>query len=161
MTSHVKGEVVKIRTYSIKAKSLRADVSRLFGLDSDADDPEMNAYRVSDRFANDLIKEAIEQGMTNKELARRAGISPSTLSGFLNGGNITVKTMAKLAAALGKEIGPISFVDSFEAACEVLDYKDLEEASYEGLRAFKTVSQKSCLQLQTDETSLKDGVLAS
>lgn len=161
MTSHVRGRVVKKGTYSTKTKALRADVKRLFGFDPGPDDPEMTAYRVSDRFANDLIKEAVRQGITNKELAKRAGISPSTLSGFLNGGNITVKTMSKLASALGKEIGPISFVDSFEVACEDLDYKDVEETSYERPRLVRTVNHKSYQQQHVGHASFKEGELAS
>jgi transcriptional regulator with XRE-family HTH domain len=48
-----------------------------------------------------------EQGITQVELARLAGIHPDTVSHVVHGGHCSTDTLEKLAAALGVDIGEL------------------------------------------------------
>jgi transcriptional regulator with XRE-family HTH domain len=48
-----------------------------------------------------------EQGITQVELARMAGIHPDTVSHVVHGGHCSTETLEKLAAALGVDIGEL------------------------------------------------------
>jgi transcriptional regulator with XRE-family HTH domain len=48
-----------------------------------------------------------EQGMTQVELARLAGIHPDTVSHVVHGGHCSTETLEKLAGALGVDIGEL------------------------------------------------------
>ena len=50
--------------------------------------------------------------MTKRELARRAGISDSTLRVMTRGGNVSLEVLGKICSALRVDLGDIaSFVD--------------------------------------------------
>ena len=50
--------------------------------------------------------------MTKKELAKRAGISDSTLRVMTRGGNVSLEVLGKICSALRVDLGDIaSFVD--------------------------------------------------
>jgi transcriptional regulator with XRE-family HTH domain len=48
-----------------------------------------------------------EQGITQVELARMAGIHPDTVSHVVHGGHCSTETLEKLAVALGVDIGEL------------------------------------------------------
>jgi transcriptional regulator with XRE-family HTH domain len=57
---------------------------------------------------NDAVVALIEeQGMTQVELARLAGIHPDTVSHVVHGGHCSTDTLEKLAAALGVDLGEL------------------------------------------------------
>ncbi|MBR1561472.1 MAG: helix-turn-helix transcriptional regulator [Clostridia bacterium] len=57
----------------------------------------------------DLLK---ERKLTKKELAKRAGISDSTLRVMTRGGNVSLDVLGKICTALRVDIGDVaSFVD--------------------------------------------------
>jgi transcriptional regulator with XRE-family HTH domain len=57
---------------------------------------------------NDAVVALIEeQGITQVELARLAGVHPDTVSHVVHGGHCSTETLEKLAAALGIDIGEL------------------------------------------------------
>ena len=57
---------------------------------------------------NDAVVALIdEQGITQVELARLAGIHPDTVSHVVHGGHCSTETLEKLAAALGVDLGEL------------------------------------------------------
>jgi len=48
-----------------------------------------------------------EQGITQIELARLAGLHPDTVSHVIHGGHCSTETLEKLSAALGVDIGEL------------------------------------------------------
>ncbi len=57
---------------------------------------------------NDAVVALIEeQGITQVELARLAGIHPDTVSHVVHGGHCSTETLEKMAAALGVDIGEL------------------------------------------------------
>jgi transcriptional regulator with XRE-family HTH domain len=48
-----------------------------------------------------------EQGMTQAELARLAGVHPETVSHVVHGGHCSTETLEKLAAALDVDLGEL------------------------------------------------------
>lgn len=57
----------------------------------------------------DLLK---ERKLTKKELARRAGISDSTMRVMTRGGNVSLEVLGKICSALRVDLGDVaSFVD--------------------------------------------------
>jgi transcriptional regulator with XRE-family HTH domain len=57
---------------------------------------------------NDAVVALIdEQGITQVELARMAGIHPDTVSHVVHGGHCSTETLEKLAAALGVDLGEL------------------------------------------------------
>jgi transcriptional regulator with XRE-family HTH domain len=57
---------------------------------------------------NDAVVALIEeQGITQVELARLAGIHPDTVSHVVHGGHCSTETLEKLAGALGVDIGEL------------------------------------------------------
>jgi transcriptional regulator with XRE-family HTH domain len=57
---------------------------------------------------NDAVVALIdEQGITQVELARMAGLHPDTVSHVVHGGHCSTETLEKLAAALGVDLGEL------------------------------------------------------
>jgi transcriptional regulator with XRE-family HTH domain len=57
---------------------------------------------------NDAVASLIaEQGITQVELARLAGVHPDTVSHVVHGGHCSTDTLEKMAAALGVDIGEL------------------------------------------------------
>ena len=53
-----------------------------------------------------------DRGMTKKDLARRAGISDSTVRIMSRGGNVSLEVLGKICTALRVDLGDIaSFVE--------------------------------------------------
>ena len=53
-----------------------------------------------------------ERGMTKKDLAKRAGISDSTVRIMSRGGNVSLEVLGKICTALRVDLGEIaSFVE--------------------------------------------------
>ena len=53
-----------------------------------------------------------DRGMTKKDLARRAGISDSTVRIMTRGGNVSLEVLGKICTALRVDLGDIaSFVE--------------------------------------------------
>lgn len=88
------------------------DMKRLFGDDAEMIvNPEEIAFSVSIEFAAMVSEKAAEKGLTFAELANRMGKSPQNLSKKLNGGtNLTLKSMAEIAFALGYRIEAPSMI---------------------------------------------------
>ncbi|MGN0077946.1 MAG: helix-turn-helix domain-containing protein [Coriobacteriales bacterium] len=92
-------------------------------ISSDTDEeltPELMAQELSRRFACSVVARCKELDITLLELARRCSISPSTLSEKLNGRNLTLKSMAAIAVALGSDVlGPELILSNQDAPAEV------------------------------------------
>jgi transcriptional regulator with XRE-family HTH domain len=57
---------------------------------------------------NDAVVALLEEeGITQVELARLAGVHPDTVSNVVHGGHCSTETLEKLAAALGVDIGEL------------------------------------------------------
>lgn len=77
------------------------EAERLFGAELE-ETPDTLAYGLSGDFGSQIMDELERQGITLAELARRMGIKQPTLCGMLRGSsNMTLKTMARMALALG------------------------------------------------------------
>jgi transcriptional regulator with XRE-family HTH domain len=59
------------------------------------------------RWADALVSLLQEQGMTQAELARRAGVHPDTVGHLVRGGHCSTDTLEKLAAALEVDLGEL------------------------------------------------------
>jgi len=66
-------------------------------------DPEFIYELLKEHLALQLKKLMEEKGLNKKELARRMGVSPSYITKIFGGDNISLKTIAKVLAALGEE----------------------------------------------------------
>ena len=96
--------------------------------------PELMAQELSRRFACSVVARCKELGITSLELARRCGISPSTLSEKLNGRNLTLKSMAAIAVALGSDIlGPELILSDQDAPAEAGEDSSAQPAAREPL----------------------------
>lgn len=58
---------------------------------------------------NKVRDERVQQGLTKKELADKAGIDPQTISRAENGKSVKEETKSKIAIALGKKTNEIFF----------------------------------------------------
>ena len=64
----------------------------------------MNASRpVADQLRA-LIKAELDRGVSLREVARRADVSPSRLSAFMKGTGLNIETAEALAKAIGKPL---------------------------------------------------------
>jgi len=54
--------------------------------------------------ACELKKIMVEKGITKKELAKRLGVSPAYITKILGGSNITLRTVARILAALEADV---------------------------------------------------------
>ena len=63
-------------------------------------DPEVIYYKLRLDFSIQLKELMEEKGITKKELAKRMGVSPSYITKIFSGDNISLKTVAKVLAAL-------------------------------------------------------------
>ena len=94
------------------------DVESVLGLDFEFElTPEVLAYELSMDFSNQIIKRCAETGLGLGELASLMGIGASTLSEKLNGQNLTLKSMASMAIALGCDIKAPELIVEPEVAC--------------------------------------------
>ncbi len=59
------------------------------------------------RWSDAVVALVEEQGITQVELARLAGLHPDTVSHVVHGGHCSTETLEKLAAALGVDIGEL------------------------------------------------------
>jgi transcriptional regulator with XRE-family HTH domain len=59
------------------------------------------------RWSDAVVALIEEQGITQLELARLAGIHPDTVSHVVHGGHCSTDTLEKLAAALGVDLGEL------------------------------------------------------
>jgi len=59
------------------------------------------------RWGDQLASLLQEQGMTQAELARRAGVHPETVSHIVRGGHCSTDTLEKMAAALQVDLGEL------------------------------------------------------
>ncbi len=59
------------------------------------------------RWSDAVLALLEEQGMTQAELARLAGIHPDTVSHVVHGGHCSTETLEKLAAALDVDLGEL------------------------------------------------------
>lgn len=84
---------------------MRRAANRLLGRD-DRDEltAEDYASMLSSDYAATVVVKMREQGLKFKDLAKRMGISPVALSRRLRSENMTMKTMAEFALALGYEV---------------------------------------------------------
>lgn len=65
--------------------------------------PELLAFEMSMGFSDQVIKRCSELDLSLGQLAERLDIGLSTLSEKLNGQNMTLKSMASIALALGRD----------------------------------------------------------
>lgn len=76
--------------------------------------PEAKEYYDNYQVGNLITKTRIEEGIPQKELAKRLGMAASTISKIENGRrDCKIKELRKIAKGLGKEL-KISFVDPEE-----------------------------------------------
>jgi transcriptional regulator with XRE-family HTH domain len=70
------------------------------------------------RWSDAVIALLDEQGMTQTELARLAGVHPETVSHVVHGGHCSTETLEKIAAALDVDLGELfgAPVDGREAS---------------------------------------------
>jgi transcriptional regulator with XRE-family HTH domain len=59
------------------------------------------------RWSDAVVALIEEQGITQVELARLAGVHPDTVSHVVHGGHCSTDTLEKLAAALGVDVGEL------------------------------------------------------
>jgi transcriptional regulator with XRE-family HTH domain len=59
------------------------------------------------RWSDAVVALIEEQGITQVELARLAGLHPDTVSHVIHGGHCSTETLEKLAAALGVDLGEL------------------------------------------------------
>lgn len=59
------------------------------------------------RWSDAVVALIEEQGITQIELARLAGIHPDTVSHVVHGGHCSTETLEKLAGALGVDLGEL------------------------------------------------------
>lgn len=94
------------------------DVESVLGSDFEFElTPEVLAYELSMDFSNQIIKRCAETGLGLGELASLMGIGASTLSEKLNGQNLTLKSMASMAIALGCDMKAPELIVEPEVAC--------------------------------------------
>lgn len=105
------------------------DIEATLGADFEFElTPELLAYELSMDFSNQIIKRCTEMNVSLGEFASRMGIGPSTLSEKLNGQNLTLKSIASMAIALGCD------VSAPELMVKSADVSHLE-SPWQGLRA--------------------------
>jgi transcriptional regulator with XRE-family HTH domain len=59
------------------------------------------------RWSEAVVALIEEQGITQVELARLAGLHPDTVSHVIHGGHCSTETLEKLAGALGVDVGEL------------------------------------------------------
>lgn len=83
--------------------------------------PEVLAYELSMDYANQVVKHCAETGTTLRELASRMGIGASTLSEKLNGQNLTLRSIAAMALALGCDVRAPELIGDVQTTCSSID----------------------------------------
>ena len=96
--------------------ALKMSFREMFGVDEDyVDDAESLAFEFIMEFGDKVLDQIDRRGMSKKELAKRAGMSTSSLSKILSGdSNPTVKTLERIAMAAGLEMTHV-FLNVFGA----------------------------------------------
>lgn len=71
---------------------------------------ETLAADMMDMFVYQIARRQREQGVSNRELARRMGVSPPLVSRLLGASNTSLLTIARAAHALGLTLGALKLV---------------------------------------------------
>ena len=87
---------------------------------------ETYAELLSMDYLAEVLAEVAKRHMKLKDLAKRLGIKPSTLSRRLGSTNLTLKTIAEFALALGMEVDTPKLMSESDAN----DMLDALEAAY-------------------------------
>lgn len=88
------------------------DLKDVFGEDFEIEiTPEIAAQFMTSEFSTEAILRMKEQDLTLKDLAEKIGIKSGTLSEKLNGSNMTFKSAAQIAIALGCDIEAPKLID--------------------------------------------------
>lgn len=83
----------------------RYDIAATLGDDFEFElTPDVLAYEISMEYSSQIVRRCSEVGITLTELAKRMNTSVSTLSEKLNGQNLTLKSVAALAIAVGCDV---------------------------------------------------------
>ena len=94
------------------------DIEAVLGPDFEFElTPDVLAYELSMDFSNQVIKRCAETGLNLNELASLMGIGASTLSEKLNGQNLTLKSIASMAIALGCDVKAPELIPEPEVTC--------------------------------------------
>ena len=114
----------------------KEDMERVFGTYVEPDD-ETIFLEMCDDFCVQVLLEMERQNLTMTELAKRMGVAQSTLSKQLSGEqNLTAKTMAKMAKALGCGIEAPKLVHLVSQQCfaaDSIDASDYSSAEFESV----------------------------
>ncbi len=96
------------------------DVNAVLGEDFEFElTPDVLAYELSMDFSSQVILQCDRVGINFTELASLLGISTSTLSEKLNGQNLTLKSIASMAIALGCDVKAPELIAEPEVACSM------------------------------------------
>lgn len=77
-----------------------------------ADNPKKFLYRISTDFMIQIQEEMERKGVTQQDMAKALGVTPSAVSQTINDpGNLTLVSMLKYAQALGLKISAIAYDD--------------------------------------------------
>ncbi|WP_039993579.1 helix-turn-helix domain-containing protein [Slackia sp. CM382] len=94
------------------------DIQAVFGSDFEFElTPDVLAYELSMDFSNQIIEQCAKVDMSLSELASLMEIRVSTLSEKLNGQNLTLRSIASMAIALGCDVKAPELIAEPEAAC--------------------------------------------
>jgi transcriptional regulator with XRE-family HTH domain len=94
------------------------DVAQMLGNDFEFElTPDALAYELSMDFANQVVKPCDKMDLSLTDLSNLLGLSVSTLSEKLNGQNLTLKSIAALALALGCDVRAPELIPNSDAKC--------------------------------------------
>jgi transcriptional regulator with XRE-family HTH domain len=94
------------------------DIAQMLGDDFEFElTPDALAYELSMDFANQVVKQCDKMGLSLTDLSNLLGLSASTLSEKLNGQNLTLKSIAALALALGCDVRAPELIPNSDAKC--------------------------------------------
>lgn len=105
---------------------------------------DVTADKVALDFQLSILEQIREDGLTQKDLAERMGITPPTLSTMLRkGANLTIKTMCRIAYGLGCAISsprlqPLSSKGSYLGLSDQLEKDSVSTVELSGHSATKT-----------------------
>ncbi len=98
--------------------------------------PDYWVARLAYRFAGQITRVIAERGLSRADLARRVGVKPSYVTKVLKGdGNYTIKTMVKIAHALGYRADVILRPENEPFEFEPVGWEWVCRSDYGGLSA--------------------------